>query len=108
MVDIGTEHVAALELVVTEYHRLQTADPDHNLLKYIEEPSVACNKHKLALTNEFIERFSSSPGAPVTAILGTYCAALRRASPDYSVGLNDQTPPIRHVPANENEVVLPF
>ena len=81
MTSIASDHDAVIELIIEEYGRLQRHDIKHELLRYIRpvggETINYCTGERVR--EDFLQRFSPTEGAPVTAVLGRYLVALMGA-----------------------------
>ena len=85
MTDIGSDHDAAILLVVEEYRRLQSHDPKHEILQYLTKVEdngfdyVSGEKYK-----EFLDKFETTEDKKfdhikVAKVLVSYYIALRNA-----------------------------
>ena len=81
MGNLADDHDAAIEFVVEEYRRLYSHNPDHDLLKYIDEVSDDGFIYSLdeAVKKEFFANYAKEPDTPIAAMLSRYYLALRNA-----------------------------
>ena len=82
MGDLASDRIAAIELIIDEYHRLCTHSPDHELLKYIT--SVNENGFEFSPDQErkekFLDIYAPDERTPVAVMLTRYFVALRNAA----------------------------
>ena len=95
MGDLASDHDAAIELIIDGYRRLQTHNPEHELLQYITNISDQGFENVRGKYEEFLDRFETPEDkkldyVKVAKVLTSYFVALRNAS-DEIEGI-DRTP----------------
>jgi len=83
MGDLGSEHEAALELVIDEFNKLKELDPKHDLLKFSDVVYENGFNQSSEYWTEFNGTFNPDPKSaklPVASMLAKYYVALRDAA----------------------------
>lgn len=95
MGDLASDHDAAIELIIGEYHRLHAHNSNHELLQYITNVNSQGFENLGEKYEEFLDRFETPEDKKldyviVAKVLTSYFFALRNAS-DKIEGI-DRTP----------------
>jgi hypothetical protein len=82
MGDLASDHDAAIELIISEYQRLQSHDPKHELLQYITDVNNEGFTQVGDKYEEFLDRFETPEDKKLdyikrAKVLASYFVALR-------------------------------
>ena len=82
MGDLGSDHEAAIELIIDEYQRLQKHNPNHELLQYVKNVNKEGFETIGEKYEEFLDKFETEedkklPNIKVVKVYAAYYVALR-------------------------------
>jgi len=81
MGDLASDHDSAIELIIGEYRRLYSHNPNHELLKYICDVSDDSFRYSpdKKIRQKFVDAYAPDERTPVAVMLAKYFVALRDA-----------------------------
>ncbi len=101
MGDLASDHDAAIQLIIGEYHRICSHNKDHELLQYISNVTQDGFEFVKDKYLPFLERFETEEDKKgdvirVAKVLTAYFIALRRAA-DEIEGIKKPEPPLANI-----------
>lgn len=115
MSGIAEDHDAAIKLILEEYPRLKSHNPNHELLKYICDLTEEGFRYSPdeSVRQEFLDKFNPSNSEYITTVLCNYHTALRDANDkiegiDRSPNQQPKSSPENLESQVEKEIKIPF
>jgi len=81
MGDLASDREAAISLIIDEYHKLQTHNPKHELLRYITDVTQDSFRYSAdqPTRQAFVDKYAPTDKIPFAVMLTAYLVDLTRA-----------------------------